>query len=253
MRAIIVRTGALGDLIATLPVIHRIAEDFEVTVVTSRRYAAILGVRARIVDAESSEAMRIIAGTEDLDGVELGVAWTATAAEGLSACGVATVLGGTPRPPAGTPVHDHLWAPIVAWFGARDRDPRVVPEPAAVADIERRLAGTRPVVISPGSGGSSKRWPIERWRVVGDALDGALWIGGPIEAGEPGWGSPRWDDLDLAGLAALAARCTAWLCPDSGPGHLARAVGARTVHRQVQSQAKPGFRYFPYLNQLTYL
>lgn len=227
--ALVVRTGALGDFVATLPVLARLREEARrLTVVAPARYRVLFAGADAWHDADSAHATAMIAGRVDLSGVDLGVAWTSTAAEALTACGARAVAAGTPRPPPGTSIHDHLWAPLRDRFGPRDRDPRLTADPTAVAAITLRLGDRRPVVISPGSGGAAKRWPLPRWRAVAERLDDVVWIGGPIEADEPGWGSPRWDDLDLVGLVALATRCRAWLCPDSGPGHLAAAAGART-------------------------
>jgi ADP-heptose:LPS heptosyltransferase len=52
-------------------------------------------------------------------------------------------------------------------------------------------------------------------------------VGGPIEAGES-WPAPRVDPPDPAALAAFAADMALWLGPDSGPSHLAAAVGTPT-------------------------
>ena len=80
---------------------------------------------------------------------------------------------------------------------------------------------------NPGSGGARKRLGLAHWHRQADRAPCApLWIGGPQERDEVGWGTPRRDDLDLTHLAALASICTEWWGPDAGPQHLAAASGA---------------------------
>jgi hypothetical protein len=216
--------------VATLPALWRLREAAShLTVVAAPRYRILFPAADAWVDADGLDAMRILGGTAAIE-ADLGVAWTTTAAEGLRGCGIAEVLAGSPRPPPGISIVDHLWAPLIPRFGARDHDPRVVPSAIALEAMRARLAGARPLVLSPGSGGSAKRPPLAWFHdLAARSEPPVLWIGGPVEAGEPGWGAPRWDDLDLDGLAALAALCRAWVAPDSGPAWLAAAAGARVA------------------------
>ena len=212
------RNGALGDFVLTLPALDRLAEEGPLTVIAPARYAALFPRAAEWIDADGPVATGIFAGRVRLDH-DVGVAWTAGAADALARAGVREVLAGRPHPPPGVHAADSLWEPLRARWGPRDRDPRV-----AGASLAAHAGA---VVLSPGSGGTRKRWPLTRWRAVADAIAGCLWVGGPVEAGEPGWGSPRRDDLDLAGLVGLATVARAWLGPDSGPLHLAAAAGCR--------------------------
>ena len=211
MRIVVLRTGALGDFVLTLPVLERLSEiASSLTLIAPVRYRALFGRADRWIDAESP--------LPRLDG-ELGLAWTASGGSLLRAAGLAEVLVGAPLPGPGVHQADNLWAPLEALgLGPRDRDPRVGSGASGVGG---------PVVIAPGSGGQRKRWPLSRWRAVAEGLESGLWVGGPQEAGEAGWGTPRRDDLDLVGLIGLAQGCRAWLGPDSGPSHLAAAAGAR--------------------------
>jgi ADP-heptose:LPS heptosyltransferase len=228
VRALVIRAGALGDFVATLPVLDRLAEEArEILLVAPPRYGPIFPRAAAWWHPDGPEATALFrgGGLPARREFDLGVAWTSTAAEVLSSV-CREVVAGTPKP-AGS-IHDHLWQPFVARWGPRDRDPRVVPTASALQDVDRRLQGRTPVVIAPGSGGQRKRWPLERWSAVAAELPDVIWVGGPLEGEEAGWGSPRWDDLDVAGLVALASRCAAWLGPDAGPSHVAAAAGART-------------------------
>ncbi len=98
------------------------------------------------------------------------------------------------------------------------------------------------VAIHPGSGAAVKNWPAAGWHAVGNALaeDPSVCFvvtSGPTErelAQEVAAGLPQ-ERTRLAGettlgvLAALYARCALVLGPDSGPLHLAVAVGAPSV------------------------
>lgn len=237
MRSVVWRTGALGDFVCTLPVLHRLRDASDsLVVVAPVRYRALWDGADRWIDAEGAEATRLLAGTDRLE-ADLGVAWTATGAEALR--GARTVLRGS-LPGPGHHAVDALWAPLEAMFGPRDRDPMIPPRPGWPG---------QPRVLAPGSGGARKRWPLERWHALSAALDDVLWVGGPVEAHEPGWGSPRRDDLDLRELVALASACRCWIGPDTGPTHLARAVGARVAAIFVGATdpavwAPPGARVF---------
>ncbi|HKS06943.1 MAG TPA: glycosyltransferase family 9 protein [Gemmatimonadaceae bacterium] len=91
------------------------------------------------------------------------------------------------------------------------------------------------------------RWPVERWADVCDAIDmlGAV----PVMFAAPG------DEAATAAFAvrssravvippralrdflAMLAACAVVVSPDSGPSHIARAVGARTVTIYVRGRA----------------
>lgn len=93
------------------------------------------------------------------------------------------------------------------------------------------------VVLHPGAQAPAKRWAIERFRQVGEALArkgfAVAVIGSADERGEQerafaGCGFVMLSGLtDLAALAALLAGARFFLGNDSGPSHLAAAVGAR--------------------------
>ena len=101
--------------------------------------------------------------------------------------------------------------------------------------VERPL-----VAIHPGSGAAVKNWLPERWRAVGAAVQrtgaGIVLTGSGAEApllDEIATGLERPPVLagrtSLGQLAALFERCQVVLGVDSGPLHLAAAVGTPTV------------------------
>ena len=121
-----------------------------------------------------------------------------------------------------------------------------------ISDAERRraldllgpAAAGRPLVaLQSGTGAPVKRWPIERLAQVGARLRAdhgvsIVAIGGPGERDQVRTLVQQIgpDTIGLAGvttvgeLAAVLERCALALGPDSGPLHLAVAVGTPTIH-----------------------
>lgn len=120
-----------------------------------------------------------------------------------------------------------------------------------VSDEEHAAAAAicgedRPVVvIHPGATDPRRRWPVEQFAevataavaegarvvLVGDGADAHLCgeIAARIDAPEDGLVVDASGRLDLGTLAGVLARADVMLGNDSGPRHLAQAVGARTV------------------------
>ncbi len=104
---------------------------------------------------------------------------------------------------------------------------------AVVPDADRPL-----VALHPGATDPRRRWPAERFAAVGDALDAQILVTGTgaerdlvdrVVGAMRGPARPLVDALSLGGLAALYARCAVVVSNDTGPVHLAEAVGAPTV------------------------
>jgi len=227
-RGVVLRTGALGDFVVTLPVLVRARREWDhLTVIAPPRYQALFRDADAWIDSDGLQMQALFAGKSKLV-ADLGVAWTEAGSTVLREAGVAQVVSGVPLPPVGVRIHDHLWGPLLALWGPRDTDPTLEPTEAALTRLKARGGPSRPVVIAPGSGGVRKRWPTAWWHRVAKAVDlPVIWVTGPVETSEEGFGEPHWRDLDLSELIALAADCHAWLGPDSGPCHLASAAGAR--------------------------
>jgi ADP-heptose:LPS heptosyltransferase len=117
-----------------------------------------------------------------------------------------------------------------------------------LTDDDRRSAadlvddGGRPLAaLHPGATDPRRRWPTERFAEVGDALAAAgaqvlvtgtgaeRELAGKVLAGMRYPARSLVDALPLGGLAAVYARCAVVVANDTGPLHLAAAVGAPTV------------------------
>jgi len=118
------------------------------------------------------------------------------------------------------------------------------PEDLAVADGVLRKSGLdpeRPLLgISPGANWATKRWPAERFAgLARRALERGFQVAVQGSAREADLArtvaqhAPGAVDLsgrlDLRGLGGLIARCAAFAANDSGPMHMARALGVPTL------------------------
>ena len=134
---------------------------------------------------------------------------------------------------------------VVRLVGAIPVDvvPRVAVTDADRAEARRVVAeNDRPIVaLNPGASDPERRWPTANFAVVGDALaaegariviTGAEWDGPLAAAIRDGMRCLVEDTtgrLSLGGLAGLLERCTEVVSNDSGPLHLAAAVGTASV------------------------
>ncbi|MFY9550221.1 MAG: lipopolysaccharide heptosyltransferase II [Thermoanaerobaculia bacterium] len=126
--------------------------------------------------------------------------------------------------------------------------PRLPIAPEILARADRALAAagwserTRPVLLSPGSAKASiKRWPPERFAALADALavrgfppglvvgPEETALGASVSAAARTPLPVLGEDLNALELAALLSRARLLVSNDSGPMHLAAAVGTPVV------------------------
>lgn len=137
----------------------------------------------------------------------------------------------------------YLALPAAVGVPITSRDIRLVPRPEDVAAAQKLVAkGGNKVLVHPGTRSPFRVWPVERFADVCDRLQDKLGAQVFLTAG-PGeqrlveqirsharthvvtLDTPR----DVGRLAALFAQFDAFLCHDSGPMHVAAAVGAPVV------------------------
>jgi len=123
------------------------------------------------------------------------------------------------------------------------REIRLVPGEADVAAWRRFVGATgRTLLVHPGSRSPARIWPAENFAAACDRIQDELGVqvvlvGGPAEAALVAQirGLARThllaptEPLSQPQFAALARACTVLLCHDSGPMHVAAAVGTRVV------------------------
>ncbi|WP_231619164.1 glycosyltransferase family 9 protein [Nonomuraea sp. SBT364] len=94
------------------------------------------------------------------------------------------------------------------------------------------------VAVHPGATDPRRRWPVESFAAVADRLDRPVVVTGSRAEGDLVAGVvsamrrpavPLAGALSLGGLAALYRRCDLVVANDTGPRHLAAAVGTATI------------------------
>ncbi len=230
MRRLILRPGAIGDCILSLPALECLRAGYTEIWAAGPNLPLLRGFDAARSIAGSGLDLLGIPGVEPpealierLRSFDSIVSWYGAnrpefraAAEGLRL----PVVFFPALPPADSRMHacDYFLAQ------ARTLSPRPVP---AVPRIEcpRRRGGF--AVIHPFSGSASKNWPVESFRRVAELLAARMpvrWCAGPEEklADAVRFGN-------LYDLACWLATARVYIGNDSGPTHLAAAVGTRTI------------------------
>jgi len=156
------------------------------------------------------------------------------------------------REPAGGVRHEvERQLDLVAAVGWRTRDRRMriaVPDSAAVRIAERLAAHglgdarARWAVLHPGASAASRRYPVERfgavvralvarhgWRFVLTGTRDEIPLIERVRAEAPQETVSLGGELDLGELAALIARAPLLISNNTGPVHLAAAVGTPVV------------------------
>ena len=140
-------------------------------------------------------------------------------------------------PPADFRGHivDHLLSPLRQWdLSAGDRTPHIALQPGDYGYV-KALASAPEVVIHLGSGSPAKCWPAANFRTLASELQKRGWhtalVCGPVERERQlaVGGLPALHPPDLRSLAGLLAKAALFIGNDSGPGHLAAAVGTPTL------------------------
>jgi ADP-heptose:LPS heptosyltransferase len=265
-RILVIRAGAIGDLIMTLPVLRALRRRFPGAYieVTGHPHSLALIAGQREIDAVSSINRREVARLYVPNGpipdalkrtfgaFDLIVAYVAdtegTLIGNLRRTGAKRVISWPPFPSRCTHEVDHLLDALrTLGIASSENVPELVPTPldrafAAHFWSTHNLRPHIPVLaLHPGSGSSSKCWPPERFARIADwaieSLSAAvLLIAGPADEEARHQTLSRMKgtpvlatDWTLPRLAALLGRCTAFLGNDSGITHLAAAVGTPTV------------------------
>lgn len=255
-RILVVRGGALGDFILTLPALAALRRAFPATHLEVLAYPrpAQLAVEAGIVDATRALESRGLAGFFARKG-DLDPEWSAYFAsfhvvvsylydpdrhfqDNVARVSRAQFLAGPHRPEEPSSLHaaQQLLRPLET-LAILDADP--LPRLSALVGAGCRPAGgRRRIVAHPGSGSPTKNWPVDRWRHLLERWDARRdvdvdLVGGESEAGWlPGLarGLERVRCVVSEPLPMLARRmagASLFVGHDSGVTHLAAAMGVR--------------------------
>ncbi len=262
-RILVIRGGAIGDFILTLPAIRLLREGFPdchlevmayrrvIPLVEGRYYANTgrcieYGPLASCFNPKAEMA-------KELESYFLGFNQIVSYLydpddlfrRSLEKIGVKNFLPISPHIQPGVHAAQHLAGPLacMALF-LEDPEARLhlTEEDKASADALLQEFPGRWVAIHPGSGSSKKNWPVERWEEVilrikeTHGADAIAIIGGeadsePITRLRSTFGNSLhfFENLPLNILGAILSRCSVFLGHDSGISHLAAAAGPSTI------------------------
>lgn len=257
---LVVRGGAVGDFVLTLPVLAALRREFpgrRLTVV-GRPGIAELARAGGLADEVLSIEARGLAGFLVRDGAldpGLSARFAAQSLivsylydpegifrENIRCCSAARFLAGPHRPDesAGRHAADVFLAPLASLgISGAEAVPRLgLPDEPPPADRSPAPC----LAMHPGSGSPRKNWPEERWaellrRLAGETAARLLLIEGEAEAGRTGRLAAELPrdrvevarNLPLIALARRLTRCQGFAGHDSGITHLAAALGLRCV------------------------
>lgn len=255
---LVIRGGAIGDFILTLPALRLLREGFSgcrIEIIGYRHICCVAEGRY-YADAVRSIEYAPMAGffnprseldpglSEYFAGFGQVISYLFDPDKffegNLRRCGVKNLLVGDPRISDMQHASRQLARPMesLALF-LEDEAARVYPshaDSAAANDLLRSL-DTPFVAIHPGSGSDKKNWPLPAWnRLINRLLDLKATL--LVVAGESDTERIRelktefsgrlifLEHLPLNVLGAVLARCTFFIGHDSGISHLAAAAGA---------------------------
>lgn len=263
-RILVIRGGAIGDFILTLPAIALLRENFPdaeieilgyehivalahgrfyATAIRSIEYGPMAGffipgsVLAPDLEEYFAGFQQVVSYLFDPDGFFEG---------NLRRAGVKNLLSAYVKIDDSQHAAQQLARPLerLALF-LDDPAARIHPT-GADRTFARQFLGNSPapiIAVHPGSGSARKNWPLENWTALGHWLGSLpgkpriLLIGGEADTAQFSTLPAAWSGLDLLvardlplpHLAAVLERCRLFIGHDSGISHLAAAVCAPCV------------------------
>ncbi len=262
-RILVVRGGAIGDFIMTLPAVGALRERWPAGHIEILGYPHIIELArgryyadaTRSIDAKPMAGFFIPSAVLDPDLMEYFGSFNVVISylfdpdsifsNNVRRCGAKQVIEASPRP-KDTHAAVHYCRPLesLAIYVESPR-PRIHPSESdrEAASKFLKMVGREPIVaVHPGSGGEKKNWPVEKFAAV------ARWVVDELAAQlliVQGEADERIvqkltsllesrpltvaSGLKLVELAAVLERCALFLGNDSGITHLAGAVGTPIV------------------------
>ena len=260
---LVVRGGAIGDFICTLPALAALRDRWPAARLEILGYPHIaeLANGRRYADAVRSIEARAMAGFFVPNGI-LDPAWMdyfqsfnvvisylfdpdEVFADNVQRCGVKQFIPVSPKP-RDLPAVEHYCRPLATLaIYVEQPVPRVYPSEAdrqAAGKFLAPLGRERIAAIHPGSGSEKKNWPVEKFAALARWLVDEMAMQLVVVRGEADVRvvdkftagiQPRpvklATGLKLVELAGVLERCAIFAGNDSGITHLAAAVGTPTV------------------------
>jgi heptosyltransferase-2 len=260
-RILVIRGGAIGDFVLTLPAIKLLRDNFPQAriEILGCRHIVALAERRFYADAtrsiESALLAPFFAGdavlpvelTEYFGGFDLILSYLfdpdGIFHNNLQRCGIKAFIAG----PSKLGGHEHaalqLGRPLDQ-IGLHLKNPaaRIYPSDEDREFARKFLGDSRKpfTALHPGSGSRTKNWPIEKWEKLGEHLFSngrtVLVVAGEADEERLGVLETAWKNkpvrfaknLALPHLAALLGT-SVFIGHDSGISHIAAAAGARSI------------------------
>ena len=254
-RILVIRGGAIGDFILTLPALKLLRDAFPAAHLEVLGYKHIIALAemSGYADATRSieyarlssffsrdgalarELMDYFAGFQQI--VSYLFDPDEIFAGNLRRAGVRNLIAGSPKITDQEHAARQLARPL-------ERMALYLDDPAAIlSPNETRAVDPSLIALHPGSGSETKNWPLQCWAAVAQSLLSAdpgrrlLLIGGEADTERvtrlrallPNDRVREAQNLSLVELAASLQNCTLFLGHDSGISHLAAAVGTPTL------------------------
>ena len=254
-RILVIRGGAIGDFVLTLPAVKLLRDEYPDARLEILAYKHIAALAEHRFHADATRSIEygplasFFANRGELDeelsryfgSFDLMVSYLfdpdGIFHRNLQRCGVDTLIAGPPKLADGAHAAVQLARPLEQ-LGLTLHDPAAQLYPSADdREFGREFLGgdARPIAIHPGSGSAAKNWPAERWNALLAALADRelLVIGGEADervlASLRAHSARRASILPLPQLAAVIERCALFVGHDSGVSHIAAAVGTPCV------------------------
>jgi heptosyltransferase-3 len=254
-RILVLRGGAIGDFILTLPVLSALRRRYPgarleilgYPRIASLAQAAGLAHQVRAVEDPAlasffTRGSELNPGWRDyFGGFDLVISYLADPGGcflgNLRQCTRAVILTGPPRPDEAGSLHAiQVFQRPLAELGIEIGEP--IPEPLLVLPPGPPLPPGPWLAAHPGSGGARKNWPEDCWRACLEGVAAQtdyrlLLVGGEAEAGRverlaralPGGRVRLACHRPLPELGQMLRHCARFVGHDSGITHLAAAVG----------------------------
>ena len=260
-RFLVLRGGAIGDFIVTLPVLQALRARWPLARIEIWGYPHIAGLAVAgglaesVVSLDRAEMARFFVPSPQFTDAQVAAVRSfdlvfnylhdpvGQVRSNLLLAGAKQVLSGSPIIKRGAAI-PFLLEPLQ---GLAIYESELVPElnlsgeDRATARQRLRALGVtgRPMAVHPGSGGEAKKWPLSRYveilrRLLEREREVVAVLGEADRAEAAGLarelpGLPVLENLSLVELAGALSECAGFLGNDSGITHLAAAVGLPVV------------------------
>ncbi len=257
-KILVIRGGAIGDFVLTLPVLAALRSSFPVARIEVLGYSHIaqLALAGRLADRVRSIEARPLAGffarggplapelADYFDGFSIILSYLYDPDQifqtNVARCSSAQFIAGAHRPDETAGLHaSKVFLQALERLAIFDADP--VPRLRLERDLlfaPEAAHGCRRLALHPGSGSEKKNWPEGKWRelierLLADTDWNLLLVGGEAEGASlerlhAAIPSERGELIRNRSLVELAGRlngCRAFVGHDSGISHLSAALG----------------------------